>query len=184
MLELTNDKRKELIEQYPYLLPRNVFTGKPVEDYDYHYINGEELPAGWFELFLQMCEDIKEPLEKAGFIDKFRFSQIKEKYGSMRCYTSGAPQEVCDIIDKYEILSEQVCCKCGAPASLQTLGYISPYCSKCYYETNQVEPITPEVSFTREIYKGNGQVEEQTISVEDEWNRYLAKLNANRKESV
>ena len=30
------------------------------------YIRGEyELPDGWFRLFLQMCEDIREPLKKA-----------------------------------------------------------------------------------------------------------------------
>ena len=73
--------RKALIKEYPYLQPRNVWTDKIAEDYDYEYILGEhDLPEGWFELFLQMCEDIKEPLIKADYLNEFRFSQLKEKY--------------------------------------------------------------------------------------------------------
>ena len=98
---------KKLCEQFPYLVPRNVFTDKIPEDYDYDYIRGEyELPDGWFDLFLQMCEDIKQPLVDANYLEKFRFSQIKEKYGTMRCYVFGAPEEVHNILHKYEYLSQ------------------------------------------------------------------------------
>ena len=80
--------RKALIEEYPYLQPRNVWNDEISEDYDYEYILGEyDLPEGWMKLFLQMCEDIREPLVKANYLNEFRFSQLKEKYGSMRVYT-------------------------------------------------------------------------------------------------
>jgi hypothetical protein len=106
--------RKALVEEYPYLQPRKAMTGEVHPDYDYQYIVGEyDLPEGWMQLFLQACEDIREPLEKAGDLEKFRFLQVKEKYGQMRLYHSGAADEVCDILSKYEFLSEQVCSECG-----------------------------------------------------------------------
>ena len=33
-----NEENKELIEKYPFLQPRNVFTDKVSGDYDYSYI--------------------------------------------------------------------------------------------------------------------------------------------------
>ena len=90
---MTKEENKVLIERMPYLMPRNVFTDKIVDNYDYEYIRGEyELPDGWFRLFLQMREDIREPLKKADQLDSFRFSQIKEEWGVMECYNFGAPK--------------------------------------------------------------------------------------------
>ena len=69
---------KKLCEQFPYLVPRNVFTDKIPEDYDYDYIRGEyELPDGWFDLFLQMCEDIKQPLRTI-ILTNIEFHKLKK----------------------------------------------------------------------------------------------------------
>ena len=40
LLTPEQQRNKELIERYPYLLPHNIFTDKVPEDYDYSYING------------------------------------------------------------------------------------------------------------------------------------------------
>lgn len=122
---------KKLVEEYPYLLPRNVWTGEVVEDYDYSWTELDHVPEGWIELFLHMCEEIREPLIQANYINEFRFLQIKEKYGSLRVYTAGAPQEVYDIIQKYEALSERICVTCGKPATKISQGWICPYCDEC-----------------------------------------------------
>ena len=80
MIKLNEAQIRELINRYPYLLPRNVWTGKVVEDYDYSYILGQyEIPWGWFRLFLLYCKNIRELLEKANYLNKFQFTQIKEK---------------------------------------------------------------------------------------------------------
>ena len=173
--------RKALIEEYPYLQPRNVFTGKIPEDYDYEYILGEhDLPEGWFELFLQMCEDLREPLAKADYLDKFRFSQIKEKFGSMRAYTFGATREVQNIIAKYEFLSTQVCCVCSKPATVQTYDWICPYCFEHVKDSNEnlddCTVIDHKTSYTRRVSSA-GVTTETTIDCTDEWNRYLARIN-------
>lgn len=172
--------RKALTEKYPYLMPHNSFTGKVPHDYDYSYIEGEyNLPKGWFMLFLQMCDDIRKPLEESGQINEFRFLQVKEKYGSMRCYHSGACEAVTNIIYKYEFLSQQVCSICGKPAVYMTSGYICPYCNDCikesYESVDTAEPITPQIEFTR-ITCRNGEKTQATVSVKSEWERYLERI--------
>lgn len=172
--------RKTLIEEYPYLQPRNVFTNKIPEDFDYQHIVGEyDLPEGWMVLFLQCCEDIKAPLEKAGQLHEFRFTQIKEKFGQMRLYTNGAPEEVHDILAKYEFLSEQVCCKCSKPAVAMTRGWICPYCEehiKKYTEHVEiVDPIEVQTSYIKRCWSAKGTTE-TIINCSDEWNRYLKQI--------
>lgn len=172
--------RKALIEEYPYLQPRNVWTDKIAEDYDYEYILGEhDLPEGWFELFLQMCEDIKEPLIKADYLNEFRFSQLKEKYGRLCAYTFGATNEVHDIISKYEFLSQQICCVCGKPATTQTYGWICPYCFEHVKDSREnIEDCTAieiKTSYIRKIWSNGGHTE-TVIDCSDEWQRYLKRI--------
>ena len=173
--------RKALIEEFPYLMPRNVFTDKIPEGYDYTYFQGEySLPDGWLQLFLQACEDIKEPLIKADYLEKFRFTQIKEKYGALRMYNAGAPKEVHDILAKYEFLSEQVCCICGKPATAMTCGYICPYCEEHLQEelnksTESIDPVEIKTSYTKETYHA-GNTTKTMVDCNDEWNRYLKRI--------
>jgi hypothetical protein len=173
--------RKAWIEEYPYLLPRNAWTGKVDPDYDYQYIVGEyDLPEGWLELFLQMCEDIKLPLEKAGLLNDFRFLQVKEKYGRLRTYNTGVTQEVHDILDKYEFLSGQVCSECGKPAAATTRGWICPFCAehiKNFIERGEnVDPVDVQTSYISKRYQ-NGEHTETVIDCSDEWNRYLKRID-------
>jgi hypothetical protein len=172
--------RKALIEEYPYLQPRKATTGEVHPDYDYQYIVGEyDLPEGWVQLFLQACDDIREPLEKAGDLEKFRFLQVKEKYGQMRLYHSGAADEVCDILSKYEFLSEQVCSECGKPAVAMTRGWICPYCNehvKNFTDRGIIaDPIEVQTSYIRKRYH-NGTHTETVIDCSDEWARYLNRI--------
>lgn len=141
------DHNKDLIAEFPYLQPRNVWTGQVPEDYDYSYIRGDcEIPEGWKNLFMQLCRDIKQPLIDANYLNKFMFSQIKEKYGTLRAYCFGAPEAVHNIINKYEHISQYVCQKCGKPARWVTTGWIASYCddcvgdSKCYSENIEFNP--------------------------------------------
>ena len=175
---------KKLCEQFPYLVPRNVFTDKIPEDYDYDYILGEyELPKGWHNLFFQMCQDIKKPLINNNYLEKFRFSQIKEKYGTMRCYVFGAPEEVHNILHKYEYLSQFICESCGKPAKYVTSGWIGSYCEDCIKnklkpeyinecETLQFDPIMKIIRYS------DDKKEHIEVDCSDEWNRYLKVCDA------
>ena len=168
---------KRIVERYPYLLPRNVWTDKVDPDYDYSYIRSCEIPDGWNLLFLQLCEDIREPLMKIDYLEKFRFSQIKEKYGRLECYTFGEPDEVHDIITKYRAMSQYVCNQCGKPAEYMTIGYILPFCPDCFEKycrkyDEPAEKIEFKDSFVMSRYS-KGVTTERTISFKEEWERYL-----------
>ena len=62
--------------------------------------------------------------------------QIKEKYGSLRLYTNFGNDEIYDVIDKYESISEKTCFECGKPATKMTEGYILPYCDEHFEKYN------------------------------------------------
>jgi len=150
---------KGLIEKYPWLLPRNRWTGEVVEDYDYHWTELDEMPEGWRIAFgLDMCEEIQQALIKAQeqdpnggyeecgittnydsnkiipYVEGFRIMEIKEKYGELRFYCGSAPQEVFNVIHKYEIKSQKICIGCGKRATKISLGWISPWCDECAKE--------------------------------------------------
>ena len=172
--------RKTLIEEYPYLQPRRMTDGQISPEYDYQFIVGEhDLPEGWLDLFLQMCEDIKAPLEKAGLLNDFRFLQVKEKYGQLRAYNTGATEEVHNIISKYEFLSEQVCSMCGKPAVAMTRGWICPFCEEhtknFTVRGETVDTIEIKTEYIRKRYH-NGTTTETIINCEDVWARYLDRI--------
>jgi hypothetical protein len=112
-------------------------------------------------------------------LDKFRFLQVKEKYGMMRLYHSGASEAVNDILDRYEFLSEQVCCECGKPAAAMTRGWICPYCDehiKKYTNRGEtVDTIEVQTSYIKKMYH-NGEHTKTCIDCSDEWNRYLKRI--------
>ena len=134
-------KNKALIERYPFLLPRNRLTDEVVGDYDYHYTELDAMPEGWRIAFgEQMCEEIREELIKAGCLDEYRISQIKEKYGSLCWYDFGATAKMFrEIIPKYSKLSERTCIRCGKPATKISQFWISPWCDECAETIKQHE---------------------------------------------
>lgn len=179
---MNNELLKTLIEKYPYLIPRNPWTGKVPDSYDYSYFEGEHsLPQGWLRLYLQMCYDIYEPLKKANALNTFYFTQVKEKWGTMRCYTSGAPEEVLKIINKYEHLSKYVCSDCGKPSTYLMLGYVIPYCTKCKKKHTEgikekSERIRRKLTYKVERYS-KGHKEVFKINTRSEWKRYLSSIH-------
>ena len=127
---MIKQRNKELIEKYPFLLPRNAWTGEPIEDYDYSYTELDNMPTGWRIAFgEQLCAELMEAL--GDDVKDYFIEQIKEKYGELRWYSNWGSEKIYDIIDKYTHLSRRICIKCGAPATKISLGWISPYCDEC-----------------------------------------------------
>ena len=127
---------KWLCDTYPWLLPRNVWTDKIPDDYDYSYTILDDMPDGWRDAFgEQICSEIEAILEEADYQDKYRIMQIKEKFGSLRWYDNGAPasiyKRIQDVIRRYELISYKTCIACGAPADGLTAGWIMPFCQHC-----------------------------------------------------
>ena len=116
-MQSNKESNQKLIERFPFLIPRNRWTGKVPEDYDYSYTELDSMPDGWRKAFgEQMCEDIRDELVHAEYLDQYRITQIKEKYGTLCWYDFGCTERMLrDIIPKYEHLSARTCIRCGNP---------------------------------------------------------------------
>lgn len=138
------EDNKALIEEFPFLLPRNRWTDKVPDDYDFSYTELDNMPDGWRSAFgLQMCRALKEILVKAEALTDYRITDIKEKYGTLRWYDNGFPvkakKEYLAWQFKYWDLSRRTCIKCGATATKTSVGYIAPYCTECASKMSFVE---------------------------------------------
>lgn len=95
----------------------------------------DAMDNGWRKAFgISICKEIKTALKKYGYLRKYRITQIKEKWGELCWYDAGAPQEVFDIIRKYEGISRMTCIECGKPAKYRSTGWVEPYCEDCLPE--------------------------------------------------
>ena len=136
MIELLEQEKanKKLCEELPFLIQMNRNSNEKL-DYKYTELD-DECPRGWTKLKLDFYREIKSLLIKANYLDKFRISQSKEKYGYWHLYTCGIPEEISkeyyEILKKYENLSEKTCIFCGEEAKMVDTGWISPICKKCW----------------------------------------------------
>ena len=90
-MQSNKESNQKLIERFPFLMPRNRWTGEVPEDYDYSYTELDSMPDGWRKAFgEQMCEDIREELVRAEYLDQYRITQIKEFAGKLAGYEDGA----------------------------------------------------------------------------------------------
>lgn len=132
--EHSPEHNEYLCMEYPFLIPRNRWTGKIVDDYNFEYTELDNIEEGWRTLGLNLCEEIKQELLKyEDGLEKYRILEIKEKYGSLRWYDNGCPtgSRVHEIIKKYEDMSSTICSVCGAKATKYTTGWIYPICDEC-----------------------------------------------------
>ena len=128
-----------LVNKYPFLIPnKDIMSYEVIKDYDYTWTELDAMPDGWRKAFGEMmCEEIKEELIKHNCLDEYLILDIKEKFGQLRWYDNGTPIgcNVSQIIDKYSVLSENICLICGKPDVPMTgtlPSYISPLCKSCY----------------------------------------------------
>lgn len=129
---------RELIEKYPWLRISNRWTGEYVEGAE-----GTELdlmPSGWRKTFGEkMCEEINDELMTWPQEDKekFRITDIKEKWAHLCFYTNFTSPHLNQIIGKYSLISRLTCIHCGGPARWITRGWYMPYCQECAEEQMQ-----------------------------------------------
>ena len=156
--EEVRQQNRELCKKYPFLIPRNRWSGKRItkaqeggywpgdpdavpEPYDYEYTELDEMPEGWRKAFgIALCEELKQELLAAGgekALDEYMIVQIKEKFGALRWYDNGCTEKwFREILPKYEELSERTCIHCGKPAKFISTGWISPWCEECAKEVH------------------------------------------------
>lgn len=125
---------KELVEKYPFLAPKNVWTGEVIEDYDYSITEADAFCEGWWKRFgIPLCDDLKDVLVRNDCLNDFYFTQVKEKFGQLRLYDNGHPQEWGEHLMAWEYISEHTCIECGKfPVPMRDYGWVSPWCDDCF----------------------------------------------------
>ena len=171
------EEEKQIVAEYPFLRIRDI--DGTVDTESKFPMMGLEIPNGWYQLFFQMCDDIKPLLEKEGVLDDFYFIQCKEKYNELTCYSNGAASlEVEQVLQKYRYISRYVCTECGKPAVYETRDYIASLCEYCWKSKFRHEycNILEFVSTYEIIGFKDGKGYCRSVNVNDEWNRYLKRI--------
>jgi len=88
---------------------------------------------GWQDLLDRLCGRIRSAVRADG--GTFKFSQIKQKYATLRVYWHGnlsqeAAAQVEEAIDLAEARSACTCEICGEPGSLHGTGWFTTRCEK------------------------------------------------------
>lgn len=120
------ERDRYLIEQYPWLCPYEIS-----KDCDYSGTLLDALPSGWKDLILDLCAELKVLLDKYNLTDKYRVAEAKEKWFMLRWYDylidgSEMPQDIVDLVIRYEEQSQYVCMLCGDDKSST-----EPCCTSC-----------------------------------------------------
>lgn len=173
------EEEKEIVAKYPFLQVRNIDV--TIDTYSKFPMMNLEIPDGWYKLFFQFCDDLKEVLIEEGYLDTFYFVQIKEKYNQLCCY-AGHPitNKILHILHKYEYLSQFVCTQCGKHATKEiTQGYIKSLCDTCWQAQHR-RCMARDIEFNTQFEvtsfgRSTGTIK-TIIDVSDEWNRYLESM--------
>lgn len=89
---------------------------------------------GWEPLIRDLSEQI-ETYNRDNPNNLVIALQVKEKFGGLRFYVSGAPDWIHDAIDEAENKSETICELCGKPGKTRSdLGWILTLCDGCHEE--------------------------------------------------
>ena len=150
----TKEQITALVKKYPFLYPVNVWTGERVQDYDFSCYRGDkyELPQGWSKLFLLMCKHLLPVIQSTPHADKFYFTELKEKYGTMRVYTSYTTDEISKILDIYESYSRYICSICGEKATKETYGWVSFICDNCAKEESRCYSVRHKSCYSADVF--------------------------------
>jgi len=84
---------------------------------------------GWYNLLDNLCETIQRYIT-ANHKPQVEFTQVKEKFGTLRIYTDGSDDLVHGMIWFAEHLSGTICDVCGKPGECNTNGWIACRCKK------------------------------------------------------
>jgi hypothetical protein len=95
---------------------------------------GWECGKGWYPLIIELFDKLDELIRTKypEFMVDFEISQVKEKFGGLRVYTSYGNDDIFDLIDSYAEKSFQTCESCGEPGKLTSdHGWYTTLCRAC-----------------------------------------------------
>ena len=127
---------KELLIKYPKL-----FRQHGLSPQETCMCWGVECGDGWFTLLNTLCHLIRHHVDWKQKKDpefNVEFSQIKEKFGTLRVYANGIDSYVEGLIAMAEAMSSNICERCGNPGKVRNRGWIQTLCDGCE-EANRKE---------------------------------------------
>lgn len=137
-------KNLKLCHRYPFLRPRRLWDGKviPIWTWKAQWTWLDSFPDGWHKFILSQLEEVRKVLIEYGELKNFRILDAKEKYGEARIYWTGVLEKACydkvnDILIQMEIDSWNFCSSCGEYATMESKGYILPFCPECAKQAKQ-----------------------------------------------
>ena len=93
---------------------------------------GFDIKDGWFKLIY----DLSLKLEQVSHTTEA--TQVKEKFGGLRFYYTGATEEGAKLINKAKKMSYHICEKCGKKGVLrEDIGWVRTLCLKHYKECKE-----------------------------------------------
>lgn len=114
--------QKKLFKKYPKL-----FRQRKLPPSETLMCWGIETDEGWFKFIDKLCAKI------TALDPEVEIVQLKQKYGGLRCCTTGTSKAVIDEIWAAEAESYTICEKCGATGMLRDdLPWMQTLCEECY----------------------------------------------------
>lgn len=90
-----------------------------------------ECGDGWALIFIELGIFIETHCEKNA-LPMPKILQIKEKFGSLTCYLSGADETINKKLNELSARSERTCEICGRPGKIHHDGWIRAFCAHCH----------------------------------------------------
>jgi hypothetical protein len=136
--------QNQLYEKYP-----DLFSNRNKGRMESCMCWGCEVGNGWFDILSSLCWMIKqhednirwnreylekndpEKLQEKPEYFPVKFDQIKEKYGSLRCYFSGGDDYIEGLVSMAEAISCKTCENCGQKGTPSKGGWITTLCESC-----------------------------------------------------
>lgn len=108
-----------LVADYPIQFPARGFTF--------------EVLGGWSLLIREMVVRVDAILALEGRAERdedtgFHWTQIKEKFGTLRAYSHGSSDAIEEVVDWAEAVSTETCDVCGGLGRLRKNGWLSIRC--------------------------------------------------------
>lgn len=120
---------KKLVEKYPKIFANRF---KPMTETAMCW--GFECGDGWFDILDVACSIIQSHIDwqnrKGEMVSQVTADQVKEKFGTLRFYTSGGDDYTRGVEAMAEAISSRVCEQCGAPGKTEGEGWITTLCDE------------------------------------------------------
>jgi hypothetical protein len=107
---------------------------------------GFECGDGWFDLIDELCWNIQSYIDNNSRSDKVitqvTVDQVKEKFGTLRFYTTGGDRLIDGMIWFAESMSGRICETCGKPGKERGRGWIYTACEEHTNEEHKNEQVS------------------------------------------